>query len=42
MRRAQKVARALESGAALERFRRNVEEQGGDPRVCDDPAASRT
>jgi pyrimidine-nucleoside phosphorylase len=32
-----KVTRALESGAALERFRRNVEEQGGDPRVCDDP-----
>src|SRR4051812_8074464 len=32
-----RVTRALESGAALERFRRNVEEQGGDPRVCDDP-----
>lgn len=32
-----KVERALESGAALERFRRNVEAQGGDPRVCDDP-----
>ncbi|HEX8116497.1 MAG TPA: hypothetical protein VF521_04440, partial [Pyrinomonadaceae bacterium] len=32
-----KVRRALESGAALERFRRNVEEQGGNPRVCDDP-----
>jgi pyrimidine-nucleoside phosphorylase len=32
-----KVRRALDSGAALERFRRNVEEQGGDPRVCDDP-----
>jgi pyrimidine-nucleoside phosphorylase len=32
-----KVTRALETGAALERFRRNVEEQGGDPRVCDDP-----
>ena len=26
-----------ESGAALECFRRNVEAQGGDPRVCDDP-----
>jgi pyrimidine-nucleoside phosphorylase len=26
-----------ESGAALETFRRNVEAQGGDPRVCDDP-----
>lgn len=33
-----RVNRALDSGAALERFRRNVEEQGGDPRVCDDPA----
>jgi pyrimidine-nucleoside phosphorylase len=31
------VGRALESGAALERFRLNVEAQGGDPRVCDDP-----
>jgi pyrimidine-nucleoside phosphorylase len=27
----------LESGAALECFRRNIEAQGGDPRVCDDP-----
>ena len=26
------------SGAALECFRRNVKAQGGDPRVCDDPA----
>ncbi|HJQ33619.1 MAG TPA: thymidine phosphorylase [Pyrinomonadaceae bacterium] len=33
-----RVERALESGAALERFRRNVESQGGDPRVCDDPS----
>jgi pyrimidine-nucleoside phosphorylase len=33
-----RVERALESGAALERFRRNVEAQGGDPRVCDEPA----
>jgi pyrimidine-nucleoside phosphorylase/thymidine phosphorylase len=33
-----RVRRALESGAALESFRRNVEAQGGDPRVCDDPA----
>ncbi len=32
-----KVLRALSSGAALERFRRNVEAQGGDPRVCDEP-----
>ena len=28
----------MSSGEALERFRRNVEAQGGDPRVCDDPA----
>lgn len=28
----------LESGAALECFRQNVAAQGGDPRVCDDPA----
>ena len=27
-----------ESGAALETFRRNVEAQGGDPRVCDNPS----
>ncbi|HYG11919.1 MAG TPA: thymidine phosphorylase [Pyrinomonadaceae bacterium] len=33
-----RVRRALESGAALESFRRNVESQGGDPRVCDEPA----
>lgn len=33
----EKVQRALESGAALECFRRNVLAQGGDPRVCDDP-----
>ncbi|HYY56177.1 MAG TPA: thymidine phosphorylase [Pyrinomonadaceae bacterium] len=33
-----RVLRALESGAALERFRACVEAQGGDPRVCDDPA----
>ncbi|HEU4596957.1 MAG TPA: thymidine phosphorylase [Pyrinomonadaceae bacterium] len=32
-----KVLRALDSGAALERFRQNVEAQGGDPRVCDEP-----
>ena len=30
--------RVLASGAALERFRRIVEAQGGDPRVADDPA----
>lgn len=28
----------LSSGKALERFRENVEAQGGNPRVCDDPA----
>ena len=32
-----KVREALESGAALERFRQNVEAQGGNPRVCDEP-----
>lgn len=33
-----KVNEALSSGAGLERFRRNVEAQGGDPSVCDNPA----
>ncbi|MBA2525905.1 MAG: thymidine phosphorylase [Pyrinomonadaceae bacterium] len=33
----QRLQQALESGEALERFRQNVEAQGGDPRVCDDP-----
>ncbi len=33
----ERLARVLESGSALERFRKNVEAQGGDPRVCDDP-----
>ncbi|HEY0081347.1 MAG TPA: thymidine phosphorylase [Pyrinomonadaceae bacterium] len=33
-----RVQSALDSGAALESFRRNVEAQGGDPRVCDEPA----
>ncbi|HEV2761465.1 MAG TPA: thymidine phosphorylase [Pyrinomonadaceae bacterium] len=32
-----RVRRVLESGAGLECFRRNVEAQGGDPRVCDEP-----
>ena len=32
-----RVVRALRSGEGLETFRRNVEAQGGDPRVCDDP-----
>jgi pyrimidine-nucleoside phosphorylase len=27
----------VESGAALECFRKNIEAQGGDPRVCDEP-----
>lgn len=34
----EKVKGALSSGAALECFRLNVREQGGDPAVCDDPA----
>jgi pyrimidine-nucleoside phosphorylase len=34
-----RVAAALGSGEALEIFRRNVEAQGGDPRVCDDPGS---
>jgi len=33
-----RIRKVHESGAALETFRRNVEAQGGDPRVCDDPA----
>jgi thymidine phosphorylase len=32
------VREALDSGAALECFRQNVEAQGGDPRICDEPA----
>lgn len=32
------IQRVHESGSALECFRKNVEAQGGDPRVCDDPA----
>ncbi|MDQ3906747.1 MAG: thymidine phosphorylase [Acidobacteriota bacterium] len=32
-----RVVRALESGEGLERFRRSVEAQGGDARVCDSP-----
>ncbi len=34
----QRLRGVLASGAALECFRKNVEEQGGEPRVCDDPA----
>jgi pyrimidine-nucleoside phosphorylase len=33
-----RVTRVHESGAALECFRKNVEAQSGDPRVCDEPA----
>ncbi len=32
-----RIKQIHESGAALEAFRRNVEAQGGDPRVCDEP-----
>ena len=32
------LQRKLDSGAALEMFRRNVVAQGGDARVCDDPS----
>jgi len=33
----EKVRKIHASGEALECFRKNVEAQGGDPRVCDDP-----
>jgi pyrimidine-nucleoside phosphorylase len=33
-----RIKRVHESGAALETFRANVAAQGGEPRVCDDPA----
>jgi pyrimidine-nucleoside phosphorylase len=33
----QRVRKIHESGEALECFRKNVEAQGGDPRVCDEP-----
>ena len=32
-----KCRRSIADGSALERFRRVVAAQGGDPRVCDDP-----
>ncbi|HXD30251.1 MAG TPA: thymidine phosphorylase [Pyrinomonadaceae bacterium] len=32
-----RLQRALDSGDALECFRKNIEAQGGEPRVCDDP-----
>jgi pyrimidine-nucleoside phosphorylase len=35
-----RLRRVLDSGEALECFRRNVEAQGGDSRVCDDARAS--
>lgn len=34
----ERAREVLESGAALERFRRFVEAQGGDPRIVDDPS----
>jgi len=33
-----RIEQVHQSGAALECFRKNVSAQGGDPRVCDDPA----
>jgi pyrimidine-nucleoside phosphorylase len=38
-RRDERAERAIDDGTALERFRRMVEAQGGDPRVADDPEA---
>ncbi len=35
----QRLTDIIGSGQALECFRENVKAQGGDPRVCDDPAA---
>jgi pyrimidine-nucleoside phosphorylase len=35
----QRIKKVHESGAALECFRKNVEAQGGDARVCDEPAS---
>ena len=34
----ERLGKILNSGAALECFRQNVAAQGGEPRVCDDPA----
>ena len=34
-----RLRKILSSGQALESFRQNVAAQGGEPRVCDDPAA---
>jgi pyrimidine-nucleoside phosphorylase len=36
---ARRIEAALDDGSALEVFRRVVAAQGGDPRVCDEPAA---
>ena len=33
----ERIRSVLDSGAALEKFRRNVEMQGGDARICDEP-----
>jgi pyrimidine-nucleoside phosphorylase len=33
-----RLHKILASGEALDCFRRNIEEQGGEPRVCDDPS----
>jgi pyrimidine-nucleoside phosphorylase len=35
----ERAERAIDDGTALERFRRMVQAQGGDPRVADDPEA---
>ena len=34
-----RLRQVVQSGKALECLRQNIEAQGGDPRVCDDPAA---
>lgn len=34
----ERLQKVLSSGEALDCFRKNVEAQGGEPRVCDDPA----
>lgn len=34
----ERLREVVASGEALECFRKNVEEQGGEPRVCDDPS----
>ncbi|MDQ2973874.1 MAG: thymidine phosphorylase [Acidobacteriota bacterium] len=33
-----RLEKVLAAGEALDCFRRNIEEQGGEPRVCDDPS----